>query len=109
MPCVNILWCPIYIHNIFITIITIIFTEEEVEEEVADRKRGPKGMPTFMVRVNTKHLYNICTLWDQHRRRWADVVQMLCKCFVFAGLGDCHKLNPICSQIMPAKLHVLHS
>ena len=23
---------------------------------------------------------------DQRRRRWADVVQMLCKCFVFAGL-----------------------
>ena len=22
---------------------------------------------------------------DQRRRRWADVVQMLCKCFVFAG------------------------
>ena len=22
---------------------------------------------------------------DQRQRRWADVVQMLCKCFVFAG------------------------
>ena len=32
-----------------------------------------------------KHLYNICTMLDQRRRRWADVVQMLCKCFVFAG------------------------
>ena len=31
-----------------------------------------------------KHLYNICTMLDQLRRRWADVVQMLCKCFVFA-------------------------
>ena len=30
---------------------------------------------------NTKHLYNICTM---RRRRWAGVVQMLCKCFVFA-------------------------
>ena len=35
--------------------------------------------------VNTKHLYNICTMLDQCRRRWADVVQMLYKCFVFAG------------------------
>ena len=35
--------------------------------------------------ANTKHLYNICTMLDQRRRRWADVVQMLYKCFVFAG------------------------
>ena len=38
--------------------------------------------------VNTKHLYNICTKLDQRRRRWADVVQMLYKCFVFAGMGE---------------------
>ena len=35
--------------------------------------------------VNTKHLYNICTMLDQRRRRWADVVQMLYKCFASAG------------------------
>ena len=35
--------------------------------------------------VNTKHLYNICTMLDRRRRRWADVVQMLYKCFVPAG------------------------
>ena len=35
--------------------------------------------------VNTKHLYNICKMLDQRRRRWADVVQMLYKCFVFTG------------------------
>ena len=35
--------------------------------------------------VNTKHLCNICTMLDQRRRRWAEVVQMLHKCFVFAG------------------------
>ena len=34
---------------------------------------------------NTKHLFNICTMLDQRRRRWADVVQMLYKCFVLAG------------------------
>ena len=33
---------------------------------------------------NTKHLYNIYTMLDQRQRRWADVVQMLYKCFVFA-------------------------
>ena len=36
--------------------------------------------------TNTKHLYNICTMLDQRQRRWADVVQMLYKCFVIAGL-----------------------
>ena len=36
--------------------------------------------------VNTKHLYNICTTLDKRRRRWADVVQMLYKCFLFAGM-----------------------
>ena len=36
--------------------------------------------------ANIKHLYNICTMLDQRRRRLADVVQMLYKCFVFAGL-----------------------
>ena len=34
--------------------------------------------------ANTKHLYNICTMLEQRRRRWADVVQMVYKCFVFA-------------------------
>ena len=36
--------------------------------------------------ANTKHLHDICAMLDQQRRRWADVVQMLCKGFVFAGL-----------------------
>ena len=35
--------------------------------------------------VNTKHLYSICTMLDQRRRRWADVIQLLYKCSVFAG------------------------
>ena len=34
--------------------------------------------------VNTKHFYNICTMLDQRRRRWAGVVQMVYNCFVFA-------------------------
>ena len=51
--------------------------------------------PTVTVRVftqdnyipaNTKHLYDICTMLDQRRRRWASVVQMLYKCVVFSGI-----------------------
>ena len=38
------------------------------------------------IRVNTKHLYDICRMLDQRRRRWADVVQMVYKCFGFAGM-----------------------
>ena len=38
--------------------------------------------------VNTKHLYDICTMLDQRRGRWADVVQMFDKGFVFAGKGS---------------------
>ena len=36
--------------------------------------------------ADIKHWYNICTMLDQTRRRWADVLQMLYKCFAFAGL-----------------------
>ena len=39
--------------------------------------------------ANTKHLYDICIMLVQRRRRWGDVVQMLHKCFVFAGKVLC--------------------
>ena len=39
--------------------------------------------PMKTIPVNTKHLYDICTMLDQ---RWVDVVHMLYKCFVFAGM-----------------------
>ena len=35
--------------------------------------------------VNTKHLYKICTTSAQRLRRWSNIVQVLCKCFVFTG------------------------
>ena len=35
--------------------------------------------------VTTINLYDICTTLNQSRRCWADFVQMLYKCFVFAG------------------------
>ena len=48
------------------------------------------GSLTYRVKVDnpadTKHLYNSCTMLDQRRRCWSDVVQMLYKCFVFAGI-----------------------
>ena len=53
---------------------------ENVEQQVT------QGPITCVFPVNTKHFYSICTMLDQRRRRWADVVQMLYKCFVFAGL-----------------------
>ena len=39
--------------------------------------------------ANTKHLYNICTTSAQLLRRWSNIVQMLYKCFVFAGSDPC--------------------
>ena len=43
--------------------------------------------------ANTKHLYSICTTSDQRFRRWSNIVQLLYKCFVFAGFriigSDC--------------------
>ena len=33
---------------------------------------------------NKNILYNICTMPDQRQRRWAEVLQMLYKCSVFA-------------------------
>ena len=40
---------------------------------------------SFLYPAHTKHLYNIFTMLVQRRRRWADVVQILYKCFVLAG------------------------
>ena len=47
--------------------------------------------------ANTKHLYNICTMLDQRRRRWDDVVQMLFKSFVFAGQWPIYVASSVCS------------
>ena len=37
--------------------------------------------------IPSKHNFfvKICTVLDQRQRRWAEVAQMLYKCFVFAG------------------------
>ena len=48
-------------------------------------RRRPNAVPMLAHPVNTNHLYNICTMLGQRRIRWAGVVQMLYKCFVFAG------------------------
>ena len=56
-------------------------------ENMAPDARDPQMTLTrsLLYPANTKHLYNICKMLDQRRRRWADVVQVLYKCFVFAG------------------------
>ena len=42
-----------------------------------------KGKSFFLTYpVSTKHLNNICTMLDQRRRRWVDIVQMFYKCFL---------------------------
>ena len=44
----------------------------------------PRPSPVLANLVNTKHLYNICTMVDQRRRRCADVVKgdtMFCVCW----------------------------
>ena len=43
------------------------------------------ALEVIILAVNTKHLYNIYTELDQRLRRWAGVVWMLYKYFVFAG------------------------
>ena len=43
-------------------------------------------VPVKVRRLQKKHLYNICTMLDQ---RWEDVVEMLYKCFWFAGTKIC--------------------
>ena len=47
--------------------------------------------------VSTKHLYNIYTMLDQRRRRWADVVLMLYKCCVFSGSNQ-KKHSPLAAK-----------
>ena len=36
--------------------------------------------------ANTKHFYIVCATSAQRLRRWSNIVQMLCKCFVFARM-----------------------
>ena len=56
------------------------FVSTDEEEQIATTMTDLKVKP-----VNTKHLYKIYTMLDQRRRRWADVVLILYKCFEFTG------------------------
>ena len=49
-------------------------------------ENGDIGQMTPHFPENTKHLYHIYTMLVQRGRRWAGVVEMLYKCFVFARL-----------------------
>ena len=53
---------------------------------------------------NKKHLYHICTLLDQRRKRWASVVQMVYKCFALAW-----KISTQIIQSPPIKCIALES
>ena len=54
-----------------------------------------------MFPANTRLLYNICTMLDQRQRRWADVVQMLYKSFVFVGLFVSKTMHKYISYYVP--------
>ena len=45
---------------------------------------------THRIYLNTNHLHKFCTMLDQRWRRWANLVQILKKCFVFAGVCIWH-------------------
>ena len=51
--------------------------DKEVWEVTTNLSAGNASL-IIMVLVNTKHLYNICVMLDQRRRRCAYVVQMFC-------------------------------
>ena len=73
--------------------------QKEVRMSAGDTGNKPVLRRSYVQDLNTrngseaavsiqtqKHLYNICTMLDQRRRRWADVVKLLYKCFAFAGM-----------------------
>ena len=53
--------------------------------------------------ITCVHLYNICTMLAQRLRRWANIVQMLYKCFVFAGVALSEEL------FLPHIIHMPHN
>ena len=68
---------------------------ECVHRESIGRLKKPRGTVAYTFSVNKTHLYNICTMLDLRRRRWADVVQMFYKCFVFAGFAFQNKTGDV--------------
>ena len=64
------------------------FAEKYCYMLISLNSRVMRPVSSYLIRinpVNAKHLYNIFTMLDQRRRRWSNIVQMLYKCFVFAG------------------------
>ena len=60
----------------------VIWDDAVCSNRLEDTRHHTDQIKLATYPVNAKHLYNICTMLDQRRRRWADVVQMLYKCFV---------------------------
>ena len=48
--------------------------------------------------ADATYLYNICATSAQRLRRWSNIVQMLYKCFVFAG----HTIQHCCACLFTA-------
>ena len=48
---------------------------------------------------HTKQLYNLCIMLDQRRKRWADIVHILYKCFVLAGIDLRPRLRWMCVKV----------
>ena len=56
-----------------------------------------------------KKLYDISTMFSQRRRRWADVVQMLYKCFVFAGTDFYHGYIKVSTSSATTSCSFIHT
>ena len=59
----------------------------------------------------SKHLYNICTMLAQRRRRWADVVQMLYKCLVLAWILSYYTtrvIDQLISDLIKSIVEMVH-
>ena len=69
------------------------------------KKLADKYILSYNHPADTKHLCSICTMLDQRRRRWADVVQMLYKCFVFAWYmyANCWNALFIADTMLPTQ------
>ena len=65
------------------------YPPDQAEQLLASMTRLKKKtqLDTYsIIPANAKCLYNICKMLDQRWRRWANIVQMLYKWFVFAGM-----------------------
>ena len=63
----------------------VLILSNLVNVDMSDTRQCGSMMCQRSYSVNTKRLYSMCTTPAQRIRRWYNIVQMLYKCFVFAG------------------------